>query len=70
MQASTEIQYILDADGQSVGVIVPIALWHEIASVRETAHLLSNETMRQRLLAAKERTTGLSLEDVCDKLGI
>lgn len=63
-----EVQYILDADGQKIGVIVPIALWHEIASERETAYLLSSETMKQRLIAAKQRTTGLSLEDTCEKL--
>ena len=70
MQIVTDVQYILDADGQNIGVIVPIALWHEIASERETAYLLSSETMKRRLLAAKERATGMSLEDVCEKLGI
>lgn len=70
MQTATEVQYILDADGHNIGVIVPIALWHEIASERETAYLLSSENMKRRLLAAKERTTGMSLEDVCEKLGI
>jgi len=68
--STTEIQYISDADGNNVGVIVPIALWHEIESERETAYLLHSETMKRRLLEAKERTTGLSLEDACEKLGI
>lgn len=66
----TEIQYISDADGNKVGVIVPIALWREIESERETAYLLHSETMKRRLLEAKERTTGISLEDACEKLGI
>lgn len=70
MKTATEIQYISDAEGQDIGVIVPIELWREIASERETAHLLSNETMKRRLLAAKERTSGISLEDACEKLGI
>lgn len=70
MQTTTEVQYILDAEGQSVGVIVPMALWREIASERETAYLLSSENMKRRLLAAKERKTGLSLEDIHEKLGI
>ena len=70
MQTTTEVQYILDADGQSVGVIVPMDLWREIASERETAYLLSSENMKRWLLAAKERTTGLFLEDVSAKLGI
>ena len=70
MQTKTEVQYVLDADGESVGVIVPMALWHEIGSERETAYLLSSETMKRRLLAAKERATGLSLEAVHEKLGV
>lgn len=66
----TEIQYISDAEGNSVGVIVPIALWREIEAERETAYLLQSETMKRRLLEAKERSTGIALEDACAKLGI
>ena len=40
MVSTTEIQYISDAEGKDVGVIVPIALWREIESERETAYLL------------------------------
>lgn len=68
--ATKEIQYITDAEGNSVGVIVPIDLWREITSERETAYLLKSKTMKQRLLEAKERTTGITLEDVREKLGI
>jgi antitoxin YefM len=67
---STEIQYISDAEGNSVGVIVPIELWREIESERETAHLLRSETMKHRLLEAKERATGISLKSARAKLGI
>lgn len=72
MAASTQtaVQYVSDAEGNAVAVIVPITLWREIESERETAYLLSSETMRQRLLDAKERTTGASLEDVRETLGI
>jgi hypothetical protein len=35
-----DIQYITDADGREVGVILPIELWREIASEREVAELL------------------------------
>ena len=56
------MQYVSDADGKPVSVIIPIDLWHEIASERETAYLLRSETMKKRLLEAKERTTGISLE--------
>jgi PHD/YefM family antitoxin component YafN of YafNO toxin-antitoxin module len=68
--SATEIQYISDAEGNSVGVIVPIKLWREIESERETAYLLRSETMKRRLLEAKERATGISLEAARAKLGI
>lgn len=70
MSASRRIQYVSDADGKPVGVLVPIALWREIASERETAYLLKSEAMRERLLTAKDRTSGASLADVKGKLGI
>ena len=53
-----------------MAVIVPIALWREIASERETAYLLKSEAMRQRLRAALERGNGLSLDDAVAKLGL
>jgi PHD/YefM family antitoxin component YafN of YafNO toxin-antitoxin module len=36
-------------------VIVPISLWWETASERETAYLLKSETMKKRLTAAAQR---------------
>jgi PHD/YefM family antitoxin component YafN of YafNO toxin-antitoxin module len=66
----TEIQYISDESGEPVGVIVPIELWREIEAERETAYLLKSENMKRRLLEAKERQDGLSLEEACEKLGI
>ena len=66
----TDIQYISDAKGNPVGVIVPIEIWHEIESEKETAYLTKSETMKKRLLEAKERTTGMSFEEVNEKLGI
>jgi hypothetical protein len=66
----SEIQYISDAEGNSVGVIVPIKLWREIEAERETAFLLQSEAMKRRLLEAKERSNGISLEDARAKLGI
>jgi len=65
-----ELQYVSDAEGTPIGVIVPIELWREIESERETAYLLQSETMKRRLLEAKERTNGISLEDVREKLGV
>lgn len=49
----TDIQYISDAKGNPVGVIVPIEIWHEIESEQETAYLTKSETMKRRRLEAK-----------------
>jgi PHD/YefM family antitoxin component YafN of YafNO toxin-antitoxin module len=65
-----DIHYISDATGKTVGVIVPIALWQEIESERETAYLLKSGAMRQRLLEAKGRREGIALEDARVQLGI
>lgn len=67
--ASPEIQYISDESGQTTAVIVPIALWRELESHRETAYLLKSDAMRQRLLEARDRQEGLSIEAVVEKLG-
>jgi PHD/YefM family antitoxin component YafN of YafNO toxin-antitoxin module len=37
---------------------------------RETAYLLSSSAMKERLLAARKRKDGISLESACEKLGI
>ncbi len=66
----TDIQYISDANGNWVGVIVPIEIWHEIESEKETAYLLKSEAMKKRLLEAKERKEGIGFEEACEKLGV
>ena len=68
--AVTDIQYISDEDGNTTAVIVPIELWREIASERETAYLLSSETMKRRLLEARQRQDGIPFDEVRKKLGI
>ncbi len=70
MVSHAEIQYISDANGKEVGVIVPIDLWHEINSERETAYLLKSENMKRHLLEAKERQVGIPLEGALERLGI
>lgn len=70
MIAHAPIQTVLDEDGQPVSVIVPIELWREIASEKETAYLLQSENMRQRLLEAKNRQGGISLDEARTQLGI
>lgn len=66
----TDIQIVSNEAGEPTAVIVPIELWREIASERETAYLLKSEAMKQRLLAATQRRDGLSIEAVVEKLGI
>ena len=68
--ASTEIQIVSNEAGEPTAVIVPIELWREIESERETAYLLKSETMKSRLLAAKQRQDGISFEAAVEKLGI
>ena len=41
------IQYISDENNKITGVIVPIDLWREIQSEKETAHLLKSEMMNK-----------------------
>lgn len=70
MGVQTKIQYVSDEKGKPGSVIAPIALWRAIESERETACLLHSENMKRRLMEAKERVRGISLEDACEKLGI
>jgi PHD/YefM family antitoxin component YafN of YafNO toxin-antitoxin module len=67
---NAEIQIVSNESGEPTAVIVPIQLWREIESERETAYLLKSETMKQRLLAARQREGGLSLDAVVEKLRI
>ena len=67
---NTDIQIVSNEAGEPTAVLVPIELWREIASERETAYLLSTETMKQRILSAALRTDGLSLDAVVEKLGM
>lgn len=64
------IQYISDQKGNLTDVIVPVELWREIESERETAYLLKNEAMKQRLVRAQKRQKGVPFDAACKKLGI
>jgi PHD/YefM family antitoxin component YafN of YafNO toxin-antitoxin module len=65
-----KIQYVSDESGQPTAVIVPIELWREIESEKETAYLLKSENMKRRLLEARERKDGIPFEEALEKLGI
>lgn len=67
---AAELQYVTDENGNAVSVIVPIDLWREIESERETAYLLKSVNMKRRLLEAKERQEGIPLDEACEKLGV
>jgi len=68
--ADSEVKYVSDETGQPVSVIVPIELWREIESERETAYLLRSAKMKDRLLRARSREDGVALEEALEKLGI
>ena len=70
MSTPTQVQYVSDEEGKPVGVIVPIELWREIESERETAYLLRSDAMRRRLLDAKDRADSITFEDARAKLGV
>ena len=70
IMAGDEIQYVSDASGKAVAVIVPIELWREIESEKETAYLLKSEAMKRRLLEAKERQKDFSLEEARERAGL
>ena len=65
-----QIQYIADENSNITGVIVPIDLWREIQSEKETAYLLKSESMKKRLLDAKDRKEGIPFDEACKKLGV
>lgn len=70
MESTQDVQYVTDGDGNPTAVLVPIELWREIASERETEYLLRNPVMRERLLAARARADGIPLEDALARLGL
>ena len=65
-----QIQYISDENNKVTGVIIPINLWQELQSEKETAYLLKSETMKKRLLEAKDRKEGIPFDEACEKLGV
>ncbi len=70
MIPDTSIQYVSDANGTPISVIIPIELWREIEAEQETAYLLKSVTMKNRLLEARNRNEGISVDDARAQLGI
>lgn len=65
-----QIQYITDENDKVTGVIIPIELWREIQSEKETAYLLKSVTMKKRLIEAKNRKEGIPFDKARTELGI
>jgi PHD/YefM family antitoxin component YafN of YafNO toxin-antitoxin module len=65
-----QIQYISDEHNNVTGVIIPIDLWKELQSEKETAYLFKSENMKRRLMAAKNRMEGIPFDEACEKLGV
>jgi hypothetical protein len=65
-----QIQYISDENDKITGIIVPIELWREIQSEKETAYLLKSVTMKKRLTEAKNRKEGIPFNEARKELGI
>lgn len=64
-----ELHFLSDSEGHVTAVVVPIERWREIASELETQHLLKSDAMRRRLLAARSRDGGLSLDEAVAQFG-
>ncbi|ACB53610.1 unknown [Crocosphaera subtropica ATCC 51142] len=59
----TDIQYVSNEQGQTVAVIVPIEIWREIESEKETAYLLKSPKNAERLnTAIQELRNGQGIE--------
>jgi hypothetical protein len=68
--STDDVQIVADAQGNTVGVIVPIELWREIESERETKYLLKSKAMKNRLFRAKTRRGGITFAKARAQLGI
>ena len=64
------IQYVSDETGTPTAVIIPIELWRDLASEKETAYLLKSKAMKKCLLEAKKRREGIPFDEALKKLGI
>ena len=70
MDECRDVQYVTDDEGRPTAALVPIGLWREIMASHETEYLLCSPVMRDRLLAARSRTSGIPLEDALRKLAL
>ncbi len=62
-----EVPVLVNEQGETIAVVVPIAQWEKLTHSDTTRYLLSSETMKKRLIEAKQRQTGISLEAACER---
>ena len=67
---SQDVQIVSNQNGEPTAVLVPIELWREIESERETAYLLESPTMKERILRGVSQQSGIPFEDAIAKLGV
>ena len=60
---SQDVQTVSNQEGEPTAVLVPIELWREIESERETAYLLESPTMKERILRGVSQHSGIPFED-------
>lgn len=68
--ATSDIQFVSSETGEPTAVIIPIALWRELESERETAYLLSSPAMKRRLIEAINRDGGIPVKEALETLGV
>ena len=68
--AARKIEILRNEKGEETAAVVPIELWREIESERETGYLLSSLAMRCRLTEALSRKEGIGLDTAIEKLGV
>ncbi|MFN0100546.1 MAG: prevent-host-death protein [Bryobacteraceae bacterium] len=60
----------MENEWDETAAIVPIELWREMESERETGYLLSSPAMHRRLTEALSRIEGTGLDTALEKLGV
>lgn len=65
-----KLKQVVDADGKSVAVVVPIELWREITSALETAYLQDDPVLMERVRNPSAPEQGIPLEQVVRRAGL
>ena len=67
----TNLQYLIDTEGNKTAVVVPIALWHKwLEEDDETAYLNRSPAMMARIMESLESKETHTLEEAKSLLGL